>query len=147
LEGANLSANHSFWCRAALPASILLAALAVTGGAQAQSAGPIKVAEADTGSQLDEVIVTARKRQESILNVPVVEQAISQERLERLQVTEMTDLPNLVPGLNLGHSLLSIGTLVSIRGVGTASQDPGVDQSVSLNIDGLSLGNRTDKAS
>jgi len=92
-------------------------------------------------SDLSEVIVSARKRQESILNVPVIERAISQDKLERLQVTELTDLPKLVPGLNLGHSLLSIGTLVSIRGVGTASQDPGVDQSVSLNIDGLSLGN------
>ena len=90
--------------------------------------------------ELVEVTVTARKRQESILNVPVVEQAISQDQLEKVQVTDVTDLPKLVPGLNFGHSLLSIGTLVSIRGIGTASQDPGVDQSVSLNIDGLSLG-------
>ena len=90
--------------------------------------------------ELAEVTVTARKRQESILNVPVVEQAISQDQLEKVQVTNISDLPKLVPGLDLGHSLLSIGTLVSIRGIGTASQDPGVDQSVSLNIDGLSLG-------
>ena len=90
---------------------------------------------------LEEVTVTARKRQESILNVPVIEQAIPGEKLQSLQVTDLTDLPKIVPGLNLGHSLLSIGTLVSIRGIGTASQDPGVDQSVSLNIDGLSLGN------
>jgi iron complex outermembrane receptor protein len=103
-------------------------------------AGNAAPAPSDAGV-VDEVLVTARKRQESILNVPVVEQAISQTKLERLQVTEMTDLPTIVPGLNLGHSLLSIGTLVSIRGIGTASQDPGVDQSVSLNIDGLSLGN------
>ena len=140
-RGANLSTSHSFWCRAALPASILLAALTVSGGAHAQSAGPIKVADADSGSQLDEVIVTARKRQESILNVPVIEQALTEAQLDRMQVTELTDLPKLIPGLSFGHSLLSIGTLVSIRGIGTASQDPGVDQSVSLNLDGLSLGN------
>jgi iron complex outermembrane recepter protein len=134
IEGGNLAANHSFWWRAVPLASVSLAVLVVASGARAQSGGSIKVAEAGSGSELDEVIVTARKRQESILNVPVDEQAIAQERLERLQVTEMTDLPNLVPGLDLGHSLLSVGTLVSIRGVGTASQDPGVDQSVSLNI-------------
>jgi iron complex outermembrane receptor protein len=90
---------------------------------------------------LEEVIVTARKRQESILNVPVDEQVIPQARLETMQVTELTDLPKITPGLNFGHSLLSIGTFVSIRGIGTSSSDPGVDQSVSLNIDGLSLGN------
>ena len=101
---------------------------------------PALAGDQGQSDELVEVTVTARKRQESILNVPVVEQAISGDQLEKVQVTDVTDLPKLVPGLNLGHSLLSIGTLVSIRGIGTASQDPGVDQSVSLNIDGLSLG-------
>ena len=113
-------------------------ALAAEDAPQQATSGSERQAQPD---ELAEVTVTARKRQESILNVPVVEQAISQSELERVQVTDMNDLPKLVPGLNLGHSLLSIGTLVSIRGIGTASQDPGVDQSVSLNIDGLSLGN------
>jgi iron complex outermembrane receptor protein len=124
-----------------LAISIALAALSLASGAHAQSRNSIQLAEAGAAPELEEVTVTARKRVESILNVPVVEQVISEARLERLQVTELTDLPKLAPGLNLGHSLLSIGTLVSIRGIGTASQDPGVDQSVSLNIDGLSLGN------
>lgn len=105
--------------------------------AAAQAAGAPRT---ESASVFEEVVVTARQRQESILEVPVVVTAIPQEKLERLQTTEITDLPRLVPGLNLGQSLLSIGTLVSIRGVGTTSSDAGVDQSVSLNIDGLSLG-------
>ena len=92
-------------------------------------------------NQIEEVIVTARKRQESILNVPVVETAISQQKLERLQVQDMKDIATLVPGLAFGDNVLSIGTQISLRGVGTSSSDPGVDQSVSLNLDGLSLGN------
>src|SRR5439155_3821354 len=91
-------------------------------------------------ADLQEVIVTARKRQESILNVPVIEAAIPQAQLERMQTTELTDLPKIVPGLNFGHSLLSVGAFVSLRGVGTVSTDPGVDQSVSVNLDGLALG-------
>jgi iron complex outermembrane receptor protein len=129
------------WHRRMLATSVVLTALGLASAAHAQTKSSLQLAEAAGPSELEEVTVTARKRQESILNVPVVETAIPQVRLERLQVTEMADLPKIVPGLNLGHSLLSIGTLVSIRGVGTASQDPGVDQSVSLNIDGLSLGN------
>src|SRR5579862_2122787 len=89
--------------------------------------------------QLEEVIVTARKRAESLHDVPVTETAIAPQTLENLQITDITDLPDLVPGLVTGHSLLSIGTMVSIRGVGTSSNDPGIDQSVSLNLDGLSL--------
>jgi iron complex outermembrane receptor protein len=91
-------------------------------------------------NELAEIIVTARKRSESLHDVPVTETAITQATLENLQVTEVTDLPGLVPGLVVGHSLLSIGSLISIRGIGTSSNDPGVDQSVSLNLDGLSLG-------
>jgi iron complex outermembrane receptor protein len=89
--------------------------------------------------QIEEVIVTARKRQESILNVPVVETAISQQRLERLQVQDLKDVARLTPGLSLGSSVLSVGTQVSLRGIGTSSLDPGVDASVALVIDGLQL--------
>jgi iron complex outermembrane receptor protein len=88
----------------------------------------------------EEIIVTARKRQESILAVPVVVTAVTGERLQTFQITQVSDLPRLVPGLVLGGNLLSVGPQVTIRGVGTSSSDPGVDQSVSLNIDGLSLG-------
>jgi iron complex outermembrane recepter protein len=137
----NLSTKPRFALRPLLALSVSLATLSFASAAHAQSESPTRVAAAGGAADLEEITVTARKRQESILNVPVIEQALPQEKLERLQVTEMTDLPKIVPGLNLGHSLLSIGTLVSIRGVGTASQDPGVDQSISLNIDGLSLGN------
>jgi iron complex outermembrane recepter protein len=89
--------------------------------------------------ELDEVIVTARKREESILKVPVVETAISQQTLEQYQILDLTDLSSKVPGLSLGNAVLSIGPQISIRGIGTSTLDAGVDQSVSLNIDGLSM--------
>src|SRR5580693_9064872 len=120
----------------ALAASGCLAFLSAAHAQQTTAA-----AQAGSGSELEEITVTARKRTESILNVPVDVQALPASQLQTFQVTELTDLPTLVPGLNFGTSLLSIGTLISIRGIGTASQDPGVDQSVALNIDGLSLGN------
>jgi iron complex outermembrane receptor protein len=91
--------------------------------------------------QLDEVIVTARKRQESILNVPVIETAISGQKLDRLQTNDLKDVATMVPGLVLGSSVLSVGTQVSIRGIGTSALDPGVDAAVSLNVDGLQLSN------
>lgn len=86
-----------------------------------------------------DIIVTARKREESILKVPVIATAIAQERIERLAVTDFMDLPKLVPGLNLGQGIAATGTSVSIRGVGTSAPDAGLDQSVSLNIDGMQI--------
>lgn len=97
-------------------------------------------AQSDAGIAEGDIIVTARKRQESILEVPVVLTAVSNEKLEATGITNVTELPKLVPGLVISGNLLSIGPQVTIRGVGTSSFDPGVDQSVSLNIDGLSLG-------
>jgi len=87
----------------------------------------------------DEIIVTARKRAESILEVPVIVTAVQGEKLDRLGATDMLDLPRLVPGLNLARGNLSNGLFVAIRGVGTAAQDFTIDQSVSINIDGLAL--------
>ncbi|MCB2076728.1 MAG: TonB-dependent receptor [Novosphingobium sp.] len=98
-------------------------------------------AQSETVASRGDIVVTARKREESILKVPVVVTAVSGEMLDTLQVTEVTDLPRLVPSLLLGSNLLSIGPQVTLRGIGTSSSDPGVDQSVSLNLDGMSLGN------
>ncbi|HKT53320.1 MAG TPA: TonB-dependent receptor plug domain-containing protein, partial [Caulobacteraceae bacterium] len=88
---------------------------------------------------LGEVVVTARKRQESILNVPVITTAVGAAQLDRLQVTNLRAITSLVPGLLMGEQTATSGIQISLRGVGTTTIDPGVDQSVSLNIDGLQL--------
>jgi iron complex outermembrane recepter protein len=95
--------------------------------------------EAGQGQSLGEVIVTARKRQESILNVPVVETVLQPDQMQRFQTQDLKDIATMVPGLVVGDSVLSNGTQISLRGVGTSSYDPGIDQSVSLNIDGLQV--------
>ena len=115
--------------------SVLCAASALS----VASIPPALAQSSQDAQKLEEIIVTARKREESILKAPVVVTVISNEQLEDIQVTQITDLPKLVPGLVIGGSILSIGPQVTIRGVGTSSLDPGVEQSVSLNIDGLSL--------
>lgn len=88
---------------------------------------------------IEEIFITARKRQESVLKVPVVETVLSAATLERYQVSDLQGVITKVPGLSSGNAILSIGEQVSIRGVGSSSLDQGVDQSVSLNVDSLSL--------
>ncbi|VWX48240.1 TonB-dependent receptor [Novosphingobium sp. 9U] len=89
--------------------------------------------------QTADIIVTARKRQESILKVPVIEAVLTGDTLDRQQVTSLDDISSLVPGVVLGVAPLEVGTQISVRGIGTSSLDPGIDQSVSLNLDGLQL--------
>ena len=87
----------------------------------------------------EEIIVTARKREESILRVPVVATAITQESLEKYQTNDLYAVANRVPGFVMGESVGTVGIQTSLRGIGPTSQTATVDQSVSLNIDGLPL--------
>ena len=117
-------------------ASPALAQNAPVTAAPPASQGPQQRAYVENG----DIIVTARKRQETQLDVPVIEQVVTAETLARQQTLDLKDLTKLAPSLMIGTAVLSIGQLVTLRGVGTSSFDPGIDQSVSLNIDGLSLG-------
>lgn len=122
---------------------VSLMALNGPAGAQVQSAAS---ATRDAASQSDEsnvelgeIIVSARKRQETILDVPIVETAITQSQLENKQTMDLKDVSTLVPGLSLAQTLGASGTQVSLRGVGTSASNAGIDSSVALNIDGLQL--------
>jgi iron complex outermembrane receptor protein len=108
---------------------VLLATVSVGLGLEATTAA----------AQVEEVIVSARKREESILRVPVVETAISQESLEQYQTNDLYAVANRVPGFVMGESVGTVGIQASLRGIGPTSQTATVDQSVSLNIDGLPL--------
>jgi len=88
-------------------------------------------------SRNDDIIVMARKREESVLQVPVIETVLTPEILNRNQIVDVRGITQQVAGLQIGNNVLTVGPQISLRGVGTSSLDAGVDQSVSLNIDGL----------
>jgi outer membrane receptor protein involved in Fe transport len=104
------------------------------GSAHAQERGA-----AEASAPTDEIIVSARKRQESAIAVPVVETVLTAETIERAAITDLKDVAKFAPGLTVGQNVLSVGAQISIRGYGTSASDPGVDQSVSLNIDGMTF--------
>jgi iron complex outermembrane receptor protein len=115
----------------------LKVALLATAFAPALATAPAAYAQTAAGASVGEVIVTARKRQESILKVPVVETALPQATLEKYAIQDLYAVANRVPGFVIGTGIVSAGPQVSIRGIGTTANNPTVDQSVSLNIDGL----------
>lgn len=84
----------------------------------------------------DEIIVQARKRDESIMSVPVVANVLGAEKLDQLAIGGVEDIADKITGLNYQSGNNASGTLVSLRGVGTNSNNPAVDQSVALVVDG-----------
>ena len=120
--------------RSILLAGIATAALtAGSGGAFAAAAAP--AAQADTG-QVEELVVTARRREETLKDVPIAVSAYTEATLERTGVRDITDLQKTTPSLTLQAARGSNSTLIAfIRGVG--QQDPlwGFDPGVGLYID------------
>lgn len=135
---SKMSARSALFVSVALVPGLLICSAPAAAQSASDSTARSDVATASQSP--GDIIVTARKRQETQLDVPVIEQVFTGETLSRQQTLDLRDLTKLTPGLMIGTAVLSIGSQVTLRGVGTSSFDPGIDQSVSLNIDGLALG-------
>ncbi len=108
-----------------------VAAIALTSGtAFAQDS------QADqSASQVDDIVVTARKREERLQDVPIAVTAVTGETLEREQINLVKDVAALTPGLNISSDAVGRAFL-SIRGVGTTLIDT-VQPGVGIFIDGI----------
>ena len=89
--------------------------------------------------QLEEVVVTARKTEESLQNVPVAVAVISQEQLRDNNATDLTKVAELAPQVSISQSGSGTGAVITIRGVSSGSNDAGLDQSVAIEVDGVPI--------
>ena len=91
-------------------------------------------------TQLDTITVTARKREETLQEVPVAVTAFTAESLDRLNVRDLADLDALVPNMTVYAARGSNTTLTAyIRGVGQSDPLWGVDPGVGLYLDDVYL--------
>jgi iron complex outermembrane recepter protein len=90
-------------------------------------------ADTATTDELQEVVVTAQRRSEDLQRVPIAITAISNDTLTAQNLTNLQDLTNVVPGLDIGNNT-GFG-LLFIRGVGTTGL--GIENDVGLYIDGV----------
>ncbi len=98
-------------------------------------------AASEDGSGLEEIIVTAQKREQSMQDVPIAVSALGGETLQANRVVTVSDLGGLAPGVTVrtaagGSQLPSF----SIRGAVSYGVVPGSDRQVSMYIDGVYLG-------
>lgn len=104
--------------------------------ASAQAASSDPAAETDTGSGQD-IIVTARKREERLLDVPVAISAVTEADIERYAVDSMSAIAQQVPQLIIAESQNQVGGSINLRGIGAGVSNPSTEQSVTLNLDGI----------
>jgi outer membrane receptor protein involved in Fe transport len=104
---------------------------------------PALPAAADTAedsmdnSALDDIIITAQKREQNLQDVPIVVTAVSDQLLQDTGVRDIKDLAILVPGLIVTSSISEGSTTARIRGIGTQGDNPGLESSVGVVIDGV----------
>ncbi|MGE4070903.1 MAG: TonB-dependent receptor [Lysobacterales bacterium] len=121
--------------RLAFALTLALAALPATAlHAQEQSAG----AEADKSeaAKLGTITVTARKREETLQEVPIAVTAFSDQKLEDFNVEDLSDLGAQVPNMTIYAARGSSSTVTAyIRGVGQSDPLWGVDPGVGIYLD------------
>ena len=113
------------------------ASAAVVGAVAFGFAGVASAQDQDTPTTVDDIIVTAQKREQSLQDVPIVVTSLSQELLEDAGVSDIKDLQILTPGLTVTSTQSEASTTVRIRGAGTVGDNPGLESSVGVVIDGV----------
>ncbi|WP_395336433.1 TonB-dependent receptor [Novosphingobium sp. BL-8H] len=131
-----------------LTSTVLTVALSAA-AAHAQEAPPATPAPAPSPAEaqpahatggIQEIIVTARKRQETAQDVPVAVTAISAEQIVSRDITSVEKIAAIAPQFNVGRASNGSGAQLTLRGIGSSSTSIGIEQSVAVVVDGAYYG-------
>jgi len=99
------------------------------------------VAQSSEGETfIDEVVTTAQKREQSLQDIPISMQAVTDSQMREIGAELVSDLENLVPSLHTGGAVGSSNQLMGIRGIVDFSRNPGIDARMGVYIDGVFQG-------
>lgn len=94
-----------------------------------------------TGSvvaQVDEIIVSAQKRETALVDTPVSVAVITSKDLELTEANDISELQFSVPSVKFTQNQNALNNTVFIRGFGNGTNNPGIEPSVSIVVDGVS---------
>ena len=122
----------------------LLLALAVTAFPSWAQGAVDGIEEENAVDGIEEIIVTARKVQENLQDVPISITALTQDALERRQITSSDDIGKITPNLQFTNNAPLAGnnnsSIIFLRGVGQSSPRANTDPGVGLYIDDVYMG-------
>jgi iron complex outermembrane receptor protein len=103
--------------------------------ARAESA---EAAATPSGSAIEEIVVTARRREERLQDVPVAATAFTKSEIDRYATEALSDVAARTPQLTIGPANANGGT-INLRGIQSPTNSNVVDQAVAINIDGVQV--------
>ena len=103
--------------------------------------GQSNTAAAQTGDTQElgagDIVVTATRRSERLADVPISINAVSQEALQNSGATDIRQMTQLAPSLTVSSTGSESNASARVRGVGTVGDNPGLESSVAVFIDGV----------
>jgi iron complex outermembrane recepter protein len=124
-----------FRSRVSSPLLLALASTYMVGQAARADDPPAQAQQPQTAAMLQEVVVTAQKRQERLINVPMGVTAITSAQMQSMHLVDFADLETQVPGLSVELEAPGIDRL-TIRGENVG----GVGSTVTTYIDDVPFG-------
>jgi len=119
--------------------SVLLAGIGVSGQALAQAND--ESTAYTSGFALEEIVVTARKREEGLQNTPISITALSSDGLEKRQIVSIDQVSNVTPNLTINTSSAFSGSsqtpAIFLRGIGQTDFTLNTDPGVGIYVDGV----------
>lgn len=116
----------------------------------AQAERPIRLAQAEPPARrarefgIEEIVVTARRREESLQDTPISITAVTADALVERDITSIQRIDNIAPNMDFSYGGTSSGSgsaaVVYIRGVGQNDFTPVTDPGVGIYVDGVYLG-------
>jgi len=126
--------------RLASGSMILLAGISLPTFASAQ----VPEVEAKAQSSSTDIVVTARKREESLLDIPIAVSALTAEALVQRSITRLDDVSNATPNVSFTGGSTDKGDsgtgVIFIRGIGQTDYANSIEPGVGLYLDGVYLG-------
>jgi iron complex outermembrane receptor protein len=101
---------------------------------------PVLAQQAQDASTVDDVIVTAQKRAQSVQDVPIPITVVSAEALANVGGGHLQDLTKLSPSLTITQGTDQNNNSVNLRGVGTSAFSIGVEPSILIVVDDVATG-------
>ncbi|MFC4308512.1 TonB-dependent receptor domain-containing protein [Steroidobacter flavus] len=100
-----------------------------------------RAAMSEESAPVEEVTVTARKREERLQDVPASIAAATGETIAQLNIVNVTEMDAVAPGLTFvsNPSRFGSGPSIALRGISTQTQSSGVQDSVGIVIDGVPI--------
>lgn len=123
--------------------SLSVRAVALAGAAIAMFPQVAQAQDADaaaTGQEADDpniIVVTAQGREQSLADVPVAISAVNAETLQNSGANDIRQLNQVAPSLLVSSTGTEANGSARIRGIGTVGDNPGLESSVPVFIDGV----------